>query len=276
MDLQRVVRRRPGDAGAEQLGLAGLEVAALAFVLGARGEISESGGRYGPRPPSSRSCRRRAGNGPAPCRTGCAPWRSAAPAPWRDCATPTARAAVWMRAPSNVCINCLKPWPSTPPSRFSAGTSKSVEGDFIFLHAAIAEHFDLAAGHALGREGVGVVAARLFRQQHGQALVAGLVGIGAGQKRHQVGADRMGDPGLVAVDDIFVALPHGARAQRGEVGAGVRLGEDGGRQDFARRDLRQIFFLLRLACRRTGSVRRRFPTVCRASRRRYRRAKAPR
>ena len=40
------------------------------------------------------------------------------------CATPTARAAVWMRALSNVAISCLKPSPSRPPSRFFAGTSK--------------------------------------------------------------------------------------------------------------------------------------------------------
>ncbi len=39
-------------------------------------------------------------------------------------ATPTARAAVWMRADSKVSINCLKPWPSTPPSRLAAGTLK--------------------------------------------------------------------------------------------------------------------------------------------------------
>ena len=38
---------------------------------------------------------------------------------------PKALAAVWMRADSKVCINCLNPWPSTPPKRFSAFTSKS-------------------------------------------------------------------------------------------------------------------------------------------------------
>ena len=44
MDLQSVVRRRPGDARAEQLGHAGLEVAALAFILLTRGEIGDLAG----------------------------------------------------------------------------------------------------------------------------------------------------------------------------------------------------------------------------------------
>ena len=39
-------------------------------------------------------------------------------------ATPTARAAVCTRADSNVAMSCLKPWPSTPPNRSRAGTSK--------------------------------------------------------------------------------------------------------------------------------------------------------
>jgi hypothetical protein len=139
-----------------------------------------------------------------------------------------------MRAASNVCMSCLKPWPSTPPSRFPA-----VEGDLVLLHAAVAEHLDLAAGHALGRERVGVAAARLFREQHGEALVAGLGRVGAHEQRHQVGAHRVGDPGLVAEDLVDVALAGGPRLQGGEVGAGVRLGEDRGRQHLAGGDPRQ-------------------------------------
>ena len=38
--------------------------------------------------------------------------------------TPTARAAVWMRALSKVVMSCLKPWPSSPPNRLEAGTVK--------------------------------------------------------------------------------------------------------------------------------------------------------
>ena len=51
-----------------------------------------------------------------------------------DCATPMARAAVWMRAASKVVISCLKPWPSTPPSSCAAGTSKpSKEMSYSFM-----------------------------------------------------------------------------------------------------------------------------------------------
>ena len=123
---------------------------------------------------------------------------------------------------------------------------------------------------------VGVVAARLLGQQHRQAPVAGLVRIGARQQRHQVGAHRMGDPGLGAVDDIIIAVADRARAQAREVGAGVGLGEDGGRQDLAAGDLRQEAALLRLRAAAPGSARRRSPSACRASRRRYSRATAPR
>ena len=52
VDLQRVVGRRPGDARGEQLGHAGLEVAAPALVLLARGEIGDLAGDHGSRPPS--------------------------------------------------------------------------------------------------------------------------------------------------------------------------------------------------------------------------------
>ena len=56
----------------------------------------------------------------------------------------------------------------------------------------------------------------------------------------------MRDPGLVAVDLVDVAGAHRARLQRGEVGAGVRLGEHRGRQHLAGGDLRQPLALLLL------------------------------
>ena len=123
---------------------------------------------------------------------------------------------------------------------------EAVEGDLVFLHAAIAEHLDLGAAHARRGEGIFVVAARLFREQHGEAAVAFFVRIGAHQQRHQVGAHRMGDPGLVAVDLVDIAFAYRARLQRSEIGTGIRLGEHRRRQDFARRDLRQPFRLLLL------------------------------
>ena len=89
-----------------------------------------------------------------------------------------------------------------------------------------------------------VVAARLLGEQHGEAAIALLVRIGAHQQRHQVGAHRMRDPGLVAVDLVDVAGAHRARLQRGEIGAGVRLGEHRRRQHLAGGDLRQPLALL--------------------------------
>jgi hypothetical protein len=80
---------------------------------------------------------------------------------------------------------------------------ESLEADLVFLHAAVAQHLDLGARHALDGERVGVAAAGLGRQQHGQAAVSALARVGAHQHGHQVGADRMGDPGLVTSD-----LPH--------------------------------------------------------------------
>ena len=75
--------------------------------------------------------------------------------------------------------------------------------------------------------------------------MAGLLRIGAHQERHQIGAHRMRDPGLVAVNFIDIALAHRARLQRSEIGAGIGLGEHRGRQYFTRRQLRQPFrFLL--------------------------------
>ncbi len=123
---------------------------------------------------------------------------------------------------------------------------------------------------------LGVGAARLLGEQHREALVALLLRIGAHQQRHQIRAHGMGDPGLVPRDLVDVALSRGPRAQRGEVRAGVGLGEHRRRQDFARwRSSADISPSAR-ACRRRGSIRRRSPSACRASRPRYSRAKAPR
>ena len=121
---------------------------------------------------------------------------------------------------------------------------KTVEGDLVFFHAAIAEHLDLSARHAGGRERPLVAAARFFRQQHGEAAIAFLGRIGAHQQRHHIGAYRVGDPGLVAVDLVGVTLAHRPRLERSEIGAGIRLGENGRRQHLAGRDFGQPLALL--------------------------------
>ena len=161
-----------------------------------------------------------------------------------DCATPMARAAVWIRAEFEGLHELLEAEPFDAAEQVFRLHLETVEGDLVFLHAAIAEHLDLGAGHAVCREGIGVVAARLLGEQHGQAAVARLLRIGAYQQRHQVGANRMGDPGLVAVDLVDVALAHRAGLQRSEIGAGIGLGEHRRRQQLAGSDLRQPFLLL--------------------------------
>jgi hypothetical protein len=56
----------------------------------------------------------------------------------------------------------------------------------------------------------------------------------------------MGDPGLGAIDLVDIALPHRARAQAAEVGAGIGLGEDRRRQYLAAGDDAQPAGLLLL------------------------------
>ncbi len=121
---------------------------------------------------------------------------------------------------------------------------EAVECDLVFLHAAIAEHLDLGAGHAGDRKRSLVATARLFREQHGKAAIAFLRRIGANEQRHQIGAHRMSDPGLVAVNLVDIALAHRARLQRSEIGTGIGLGEHHGRQHLAGGDLRQPLALL--------------------------------
>ena len=114
-------------------------------------------------------------------------------------------------------------------------------------------------------------------EQHREAacgrLVAGSVRT---SMRHQIGAGGVGDPGLVAGDAVVVAVADRAGPQRAEVGAGVGLGEDRGRQDLARGDAAAASRPSAPRCRRRGSARRRSPSGCRASPRRCSRATAPR
>ena len=137
-----------------------------------------------------------------------------------------ARAAVWMRADSNVSINCLKPLPSSPPRRFFTFDFEAVKTELIFLHAAIAEHFDFTAGHAFGWEGVFIRARGLFGEEHGQATVIRCVRIGPGQQGHDMGPCGVGDPGFVAGHFPVAVLGfYRAGAQRAEVRPGVWLSE---------------------------------------------------
>ena len=69
------------------------------------------------------------------------------------CATPTARAAVWMRARFEGLHQLLEALALDAAEQCAGRNLEAVEGDLVFLHAAIAEHLDLAARHALGGEG---------------------------------------------------------------------------------------------------------------------------
>jgi hypothetical protein len=124
---------------------------------------------------------------------------------------------------------------------------EAVEGDLVLLHAAIAQHLDLAAAHARGGERIGLGAARLGREEHRQPVVARGLGIGTGEQRHHVAARAVRRPGLGAVDAPAAARQaRRARAQAGEVRSGVGLREDRAGQDLAARDAGQPSLLLRL------------------------------
>src|SRR5438034_28902 len=60
-------------------------------------------------------------------------------------------------------------------------------------------------------------------QEVADAVVLGLVRLGADQGEQPVGLARARGPDLLAVDDPRVALEHGARAERGQVAARARL-----------------------------------------------------
>src|SRR6185437_7422566 len=121
---------------------------------------------------------------------------------------------------------------------------EAVESDLVFFHAAIAEHLDLGAGHSSHRKRIVVVAARLLGKQHRQTAMTGLPRVGTHQKRHHVGTHRVRNPGLVAIDLVDIALAYRPGRDRGQIRAGIRLGEYGGRQHLAGSKLRQPFFLL--------------------------------
>ena len=128
-------------------------------------------------------------------------------------ATPKARAPCFSRPmPSHFCAS-LKPSPSLP-TRFSAGNLHVVEGDMPGLFA----HHGLVARHQ-----------RQPRRLHvdhetGDAAMGALGRIGHRHQLTEVGIAGAGDETLGAVDDVVIALAHGAGFHRRRIGARVRLG----------------------------------------------------
>ena len=122
-----------------------------------------------------------------------------------------------------------------------------IKAQLVFLHAAIAQHLDLAAGHAFGWKGGLVRAGGFFGDEHRQSAVIGGVGIGAGQQGHDMGAGSMGDPCLVAGDFVIAVLVlYCAGAKCAKIRACIRFGKDGSRQNFGAGDLGQPVFFLRI------------------------------
>ena len=119
-----------------------------------------------------------------------------------------------------------------------------VEVDGVFLHPAIAEHFDLAARNPCIDKGLRVGAGGFFGQEHRQAAIIAGAFNGAGQNGHHMGAGGMGDPCLVAIHHPVLAIAAGAGAQAAKVRPGVRFGEDGRGQNLTAGEFRQPLCLL--------------------------------
>ena len=201
VDLHGVVGGGPGDAGGDQLGHAGLQVAAAALVLGARRRTRPGGARPAARPPSWPACWPPAGSrrSAAPnCRRGqgvverqvqrvlghadgAGRGLDAGALEGRhqldEALALLAAQQVGVRAPRSrrrrsripSCRDSRSP-PISPPLMPGAGK-----------------------GSAVG-------SARLLGQEHRQAPVVLRRRIGADQQGHQVGAGGVGDPGLGAGD----------------------------------------------------------------------------
>jgi hypothetical protein len=110
-----------------------------------------------------------------------------------------------------------------------------VEPDLVHLVLTV-EHDDRPHGHARGLH---------VDQQEGDALLRAALAGGAHQAEDPVGVLRQRGPGLLAVDHIDLAAAFGAGFQRGQVGAGARLGIALAPPVLARADARQEVRLLR-------------------------------
>ena len=147
-----------------------------------------------------------------------APWHSRRRAPARRCPSPTASAAIRMRSGFMPCRMYSKPRPSSP-MRSSTGISKSVDEQLVGVDRLAAHLLDLAHLDRAAVE-VGVEQAQAVGR-----LLHLLQRRGAGQQQDLVGDLRGRDPDLLAVDDVAVAVAHGAGLELRGVEAGVGLGD---------------------------------------------------
>ena len=246
MDLQGIVRSTPRRARGDQLRHARIDIAALPAILLARGAISEFA-RHHDLTDHQRQLVRHAGEFQqrlselaALCGIG---QREIEGVPGD---ADGARRGLDARAFEGL-HQLLEALPFLAAQQSVLRHRETFEAERIFAHPAIAEHLDLLARKTFVGEWIGFGAARLFGEQHGEAAIAGRVGIGAHQHGHQIGARGMGDPGLGAVDPpAALGIAPGPRAQRGEVRSRIGFGEDRGRQDGAIGEAGEEFRLLRL------------------------------
>ena len=158
-------------------------------------------------------------------------------------AKPSAAAATEVRKTSSVRIATLKPSPSAPMRlrRRNAAAGEAQAGERVRR-----DDVDALGDREAGRVGVddeGADAARALRRRI--VLVAG-----AREDDVEVGDAAVRDPGLLAVEDVAVAVGARRARHRGDVGAGVGLGERERGDRLAARHARQVARLLLGACRR--------------------------
>ena len=88
-----------------------------------------------------------------------------APDPARSGRRRRARAAVWMRADFEGLHQLLEALALVAAEKICGRNVETVEADLEFLHAAIAEHLDLAARHAGAGKGFVVACRAAFRRE---------------------------------------------------------------------------------------------------------------
>ena len=187
MNLQGVVRIGPGRARAQQFGHAGFDVTAPVGILFAGGEIGQLAGDHGfhGHPGKLAVDARKGMDGAAEL----VALQGVLQAQFHGVLRHADGAGRRLDAGTfEGRHQLLETLAFLAAQKLARRDFETVEAKLVFLHAAVAEHLDLAAGHAGGGEGVVLRAARLFRQQHGKPLVSRLVRVGADQQRHQVRA----------------------------------------------------------------------------------------
>ena len=152
------------------------------------------------------------------------------------CIEPTALARMQPRSQIIAWVNRLVPAPSLP-SRLAAGILAVVEEQFGHRRGADPHLFQLFADAQAGRI--------LLDEERRHALGA-LRFVDGGVDDAEIGDRPVGDPGLVAVEDVVVAVEGGGGAQAVGVGAGSGLAGRVGADEAAVDSPGQEFLLLLL------------------------------